>query len=142
VGEPRPRPGPAPERSAAPEPAARSPEKALTILLTGRRFALGLEQVWGVGPPRDVRFVPGAPDTVAGLTEWRGSILTVLDLPRILGVGRAGDRPWLVRLAPPFEHVALACPALPAIASGEGSTPLEPASLVERATPRTPPRER
>jgi hypothetical protein len=109
----------------------------LTITLVRRRHWLGLSHVAGVAPPCDLWRVPGAPDAVLGLAEWRGSVLTVLDLPRLVGEGVACPRPWLVRLAPPLDHVALACPALPVVGLPDDpdAAPLDPAALLARLAP-------
>jgi hypothetical protein len=61
-----------------------------------------------------VRSVPGTPPEIVGLAEWRGSLLTVLDLPLLLG-SRAAERDereaCLVRLATPLRGVAFFLPA-------------------------------
>lgn len=115
----------------------RSDEKVLEIALPCGRYSLRLADVTGVAPPRALRSVPGAPESVLGLADWRGGLLTVLDLGRLIDERPAGAQPWLIRLAPPFENVALATGALPTIADGGGNAVrLDPASLVERAGSR------
>lgn len=110
-----------------------SDRNVLEIVLPGGRYSLRFAEVAGIAPPRELRTVAAAPDAVLGLADWRGSILTVLDLARLLEEGRVGDRPWLIRLAPPLDHVALATSALPTLGHGGGAAPVDAASLVERA---------
>ena len=45
-----------------------------------------------------------------GLTEWRGEILTVLDLAPLLGIEATDEPRQLARLAYPLERTALAIP--------------------------------
>ena len=42
----------------------------------------------------------------------RGGLLTILDLPRLVGDRSTAGRPCLVRLAPPLESVALYLPVM------------------------------
>lgn len=47
--------------------------------------ALPADEVVEISPPRPVRRLPGAPAEVLGLMNHRGTIVTVVDLPRLLG---------------------------------------------------------
>jgi hypothetical protein len=58
-----------------------------------------------------VRPVPGAPPAVLGLCEWRGILLTVLDLPVLAGIGATAGARRLLRLAEPCGRLALSVPA-------------------------------
>jgi len=84
-----------------------APRRVLLFTLGGRGYALRASDVKGLADPDPWRTIPGAPPGVAGLVEWRGNILTVLDLPLLLGLDRTEGPPCLIRLAPPMHHAAL-----------------------------------
>jgi len=65
--------------------AAERPDDAVIVRLGDGRFAVALEQVAEVGKVPIVTRVPGAPGWVAGVVNWRGRILAVLDLGALLG---------------------------------------------------------
>ena len=52
----------------------------------------------------------GAPDGVLGVHEWRGRLLTVLDVTHFLDEAPLPGPHSLLRLAPPFERTALLLP--------------------------------
>ena len=58
---------------------------AVVVRLGTGRFAVALGQVAEVGRVPTVTRVPGAPAWVAGVANWRGRILGVLDLRSLLG---------------------------------------------------------
>ncbi|MGH7449044.1 MAG: chemotaxis protein CheW [Longimicrobiales bacterium] len=58
----------------------------ITFRLAGETYAIGAEDVSGVFPLSALTPVPGASDPVLGITEWRGDLLTILDLRRLLGL--------------------------------------------------------
>lgn len=64
----------------------------VVVRLGGSRFALPMEVVAEVGRVLTVTRVPGTPDWVAGVTNWRGRILGVLDLRRLLGLAAEESR--------------------------------------------------
>jgi len=77
---------PAPAESAGESiAAAEAPADAVVVRLGTGRFAVGLAQVAEVGKVPTVTRVPGAPAWVAGVVNWRGRILAVLDLGLLLG---------------------------------------------------------
>jgi chemotaxis signal transduction protein len=82
-------------------------ERAIFFVLGDRRYALRVAAAAGLAECGPIREVPGAPPAVVGLTEWRGNILTVFDLPRLLGHPPGEAPPFLVRLAPPMDRAAL-----------------------------------
>jgi hypothetical protein len=86
---------------------ASAPRRALLFALGGRNYAIRVAAVGGVADSGPIREVPGAPSSVVGLTEWRGNVLTVLDLPHLLGHPPGDAQPCLVRLAPPLHQAAL-----------------------------------
>ena len=57
----------------------------LTFSLGRERFAIGSRYVFAVFPLNDLVPLPGATPPVVGLTPWRGDVLTVLDLRRLVG---------------------------------------------------------
>ncbi|HVF18818.1 MAG TPA: chemotaxis protein CheW [Mycobacteriales bacterium] len=66
----------------------------VVVRLGGGRFALPMDMVAEVGRMPGLTRVPGTPGWVAGVANWRGRILGVLDLRVLLGVGdlsRRGD---------------------------------------------------
>lgn len=52
------------------------------------RYAVAMSDVAEVGRPPDVTRVPGLPSFVAGLANWRGGALTVLDARILLDARR------------------------------------------------------
>lgn len=87
---------------------SRGAELPLLVFTIGsRRFALPVCVSSDVREPGPLRTVPGAPRSVLGLAEWRGRVVTVLDPAPLLGEPAGSGRPCLVRLAPPFDHVAI-----------------------------------
>ena len=86
-------------------------ERALLFTLGGELFGLRLAVVDGLGEPVPVSPVPGAPSVVLGLIEWRGRVLTLLDLPRLVDrPAENDDAICIIRLAPPLERTALRVP--------------------------------
>lgn len=61
----------------------------VAVTLGGSRFALPMAGVGEVGRPPSLTRVPGVPAWVAGVTNWRGRVLAVLDLRPLLGVAAA-----------------------------------------------------
>lgn len=98
-------------------------ERHLRFTLEGTAYALPLTHVDGLASCGVIRPVPGAAPAVLGLTEWRGTLLTVLDLPRLLGRRPAACEPCLIRLAPPLHGVALHLPAPVRVDPAEAETP-------------------
>ncbi|HEX4956178.1 MAG TPA: chemotaxis protein CheW [Thermoanaerobaculia bacterium] len=70
-----------------PTPAlAENLERYVTFSVGGRRMALALAEVTQVTEPPDLARVPRAPGWLAGLTNLRGEVLAVVDLPALLGL--------------------------------------------------------
>lgn len=74
-----------------PTPAESRPEAAQTpsaevvvVRLGGCRYALPMPAVAEVGRPPSLTRVPGVPNWVAGVANWRGRVLAVLDLRPLL----------------------------------------------------------
>jgi chemotaxis signal transduction protein len=62
---------------------------AIVVRFGDGRFALDLAHVAEVGNVPPVTRVPGVPDWLAGVANWRGRLLPVVDLRRLLGGGNA-----------------------------------------------------
>lgn len=75
------------------EPAQPRPEEVVVVRLGGCRYALPMHAVAEVGRPPGLTRVPGVPAWVAGVANWRGRVLAVLDLRPLLGAeGGPSDR--------------------------------------------------
>lgn len=73
---------------------------AIVARLGGGRFAVELSSVAEVGRAPGITRVPGLPKWLAGVANWRGRILPVLDLRALLGsdAGALDDRARLLVL--------------------------------------------
>lgn len=60
----------------------------VVVRLGGTRFGLAMESVAEVGRPPVLTRVPGLPEWVAGVANWRGRVLAVLDVRTLLGGAR------------------------------------------------------
>ena len=100
----------APRRTVS--PVCEQPARCLVFRLQRGRYAIPLPAVSGFGDVGEVRRVPGAPPAVMGLVEWRGRLLTLIDLPQLLRDAPHADPPCMVRLAPPRDHIAFRVPAV------------------------------
>lgn len=67
-----------------------SPAEFVLVRLGGCRYALPMSSVAEVGRPPGLTRVPGLPDWVAGVANWRGRVLAVLDLRPLLHAPAAG----------------------------------------------------
>lgn len=59
--------------------------RLVVVRLGGCRYALPMSGVAEVGRPLPLTRVPGLPGWVAGVANWRGRVLAVLDLRSLLG---------------------------------------------------------
>ncbi len=64
------------------QPAA--PDEVVVVRLGGSRYALPMSSVAEVGRPPGLTRVPGMPSWLAGVANWRGRVLAVLDLRPLL----------------------------------------------------------
>ena len=109
----------------------------LLFELKRERYAIPLAGVAGVGEPAAIRVVHGTPPALLGLTQWRGALLTVLDLARLLGHAQEAGRPCLLHLSPPFGGTALHLPTslrvgwAPAPEPTDSGTPHEQRATIE-----------
>ena len=70
---------------AAEDPGVDNPCDVVVVRLGGCRYALPMSAVAEVGRPPVLTRVPGLPAWVAGVANWRGRVLAVLDLRSLLG---------------------------------------------------------
>lgn len=74
-----------------------APEEVVVVRLGGSRYALPMGAVAEVGRPPGLTRVPGVPAWLAGVANWRGRVLAVLDLRPLLEAA-AGDLDRRARL--------------------------------------------
>lgn len=79
------------ELSAAPESVAA--REAVIVAMGAGRFAVELPAVAEVGRVPELTRLPGAPDWLAGVANWRGRLLPVLDLRGLFGAARSALGP-------------------------------------------------
>lgn len=60
-------------------------DEQVVVRLAGGRFGLPMPDVAEVGRPPALTRVPGLPEWVAGVANWRGRVLAVLDVRPLLG---------------------------------------------------------
>lgn len=66
------------------QPATAEPNEVVVVRLGGSRYALPMDCVAEVGRPPSLTRVPGVPAWLAGVANWRGRVLAVLDLRSLL----------------------------------------------------------
>lgn len=66
------------------KPELQAAGEVVVVRLGGCRYALPMPSVAEVGRPPQLTRVPGLPTWVAGVANWRGRVLAVLDLRPIL----------------------------------------------------------
>jgi purine-binding chemotaxis protein CheW len=74
------------EQQSSGEPPVEARQLVL-VRLGGDRYGLPMDAVAEVGRPPGLTRVPGLPAWVAGVANWRGRVLAVLDLRPLLGAG-------------------------------------------------------
>jgi purine-binding chemotaxis protein CheW len=67
------------------QPGVAASEEVVVVRLGGSRYALPMKAVAEVGRPPGLTRVPGLPAWLAGVANWRGRVLAVLDLRPLLG---------------------------------------------------------
>lgn len=63
-------------------------QETVVVRLGGCRYGLPMASVAEVGRPPALTRVPGLPEWVSGVANWRGRVLAVLDVRPLLGAGR------------------------------------------------------
>jgi chemotaxis signal transduction protein len=101
------------------------PDEVVVVRLGGCRYAVPMPAVAEVGRPPALTRVPGLPAWVAGVANWRGRVLAVLDVRPLLAADPAAldRRSRLVVLA----HVGVTVGLL--TEGVEGTTDLDPVRL-------------
>jgi hypothetical protein len=101
-------------------------------------YAIELEHISGLADCGPIRKVDGTPTEILGLVEWRGRILTVLDLPALLGKPPCDGPMCLIRLSGSMARTALSVPAPVSFLSADHNLPgsdvamIDPAELVSQ----------
>lgn len=72
------------------DPAVVVRPELVVVRLGGCRYALPMASIAEVGRPPGLTRVPGLPGWVAGVANWRGRVLAVLDLRSLLGEQSGG----------------------------------------------------
>ena len=113
--------------------AATAREELVVVRLGGCRYAVPMGSVAEVGRPPTLTRVPGLPAFVAGVANWRGRVLAVLDLRSLLSAdpGPLDRRGRLVVLHHAGVRVGLLVEAV------AGSTSMDP-EMVEPALAHLP----
>jgi len=115
-----------PESDRARPARATRAKQLLLFELQRESYAMCLDAVAGLFEAGPLRKVPGAPRGVLGLAEWRGRLLTVIDLPMLVGDRPCSRSPCLVHLVAPWDNLALHIPGPVHL----GHAPLPDACLV------------
>lgn len=74
------------------QPGTAVPEEVVVVRLGGSRYALPMSAVAEVGRPPGLTRVPGLPAWLAGVANWRGRVLAVIDLRPLLEAGDELDK--------------------------------------------------
>jgi purine-binding chemotaxis protein CheW len=72
------------------QPQARARLQVVLFVLAGERYALDATLILRVLTLRELTPLPGAAPPLFGVTQWRGSVLTLLDLRPVLGATAPG----------------------------------------------------
>jgi hypothetical protein len=90
-----------------PSPGDPRREHLLMFRLGGRCYAMTLASIASLSPAGPIRPVRPSTAGVLGITEWRGRLLTVLDLSQLLDAHETSPPLSLIHLAAPFEQTSL-----------------------------------
>jgi len=82
-------------------------ERLLLFRIGGKYHGLMLASIAALSPPGRIRRVRPSTPGVLGITEWRGRLLTVLDLSLLLEADETSPPLSLIHLATPFERTTL-----------------------------------
>lgn len=72
------------------EPVVAATTEVVVVRLGGSRYALPMDSVAEVGRPPALTRVPGLPGWLAGVANWRGRVLSIIDLRPLLGAPATG----------------------------------------------------
>lgn len=110
--------------------------EAVVVRLGAGRFAADLDAVAEVGRLPAVTRVPGAPTWLAGVANWRGRLLPVLDLHILLGAesGPMGGSARLVVLTADAISVGIVVDAVEGTGALDGAIEEFPAALADEGS--------
>ena len=110
--------------------------EAVVVRLGAGRFAADLDAVAEVGRLPAVTRVPGAPAWLAGVANWRGRLLPVLDLHILLGAesGPMGGSARLVVLTADAISVGIVVDAVEGTGALDGAIEEFPAALADEGS--------
>jgi purine-binding chemotaxis protein CheW len=110
--------------------------EAVVVRLGAGRFAADLDAVAEVGRLPAVTRVPGAPAWLAGVANWRGRLLPVLDLHTLLGAesGPMGGSARLVVLTADAISAGLIVDAVEGTGALNGAIEEFPAALADEGS--------
>lgn len=74
--------------------------RVVVCRVAGERFALPIAAVREVVATPPLARVPGAPATIRGVANLRGTLVTVVSGPALFGIPAPGATDWLLVLAP------------------------------------------
>lgn len=111
-------------------------DEAVVVRLGAGRFAADLDAVAEVGRLPAVTRVPGAPAWLAGVANWRGRLLPVLDLRTLLGAESApmGGSARLVVLTADAISVGIVVDAVEGTGALDGAIEEFPAALADEGS--------
>jgi purine-binding chemotaxis protein CheW len=101
-------------------------EKLLAIRAGGQAYAIRLSGIAGLYADKKVTSVPGSHPALLGIAGFRGAILPVYDLPRLLGVSTTQTPRWLM--------IAKAAPVVLAFDVFEAQLQAPPHAIVAQAS--------
>jgi len=107
----------------------------LSFRAGSRLYAIPLAQVTGLADCGPIRPVADTPPEVLGISEWRGRLLTVLDLTGLLGESGDQEPMCLIRLSGSMARTALRVPAPVSLLTAEDNdryTLVDPGELVSQ----------
>ncbi len=79
----------------------------LTFVLAGEHYAVEIERIVEITPPRRSTRIPNSEESILGIISLRGTIVTILDLRRMLGhppLQEGADDPKIVVVACEGDH--------------------------------------
>jgi purine-binding chemotaxis protein CheW len=110
--------------------------EAVVVRLGTGRFAANLDAVAEVGRLPSVTRIPGAPAWLAGVANWRGRLLPVLDLRSLLGADASpvGTSARLVVLTADGVSAGIVVDAVEGTGALDTAVEEFPAALADRGT--------
>lgn len=119
-----------------PETGLQADNEAVVIRLGEGRFAAELDAVAEVGRVPAITRIPGAPGWLAGVANWRGRLLPVLDLRSLLGASDAqlGSSARLVVLSVDGVSAGIVVDSVEGTGSLDAAVEEFPAALADRGS--------